>query len=100
MNVRKEELQELFAQMPSLGEEAGDEALSIEKRFLDLLEPLGRRKKQLESSRAKLQISRDLEDETVSGHSGPPSPAVIGVAGCCPGQFLAGVAWSSHHLNS
>ena len=47
VNVRKEELQELFAQMPSLGEEAGDEALSIEKRFLDLLEPLGRRKKQL-----------------------------------------------------
>ena len=50
VNVRKEELEELFAQMPSLGEEAGDEDLSIEKRFLDLLEPLGRRKKQLESS--------------------------------------------------
>ncbi|KAF4017570.1 hypothetical protein G4228_008746 [Cervus hanglu yarkandensis] len=65
VNVRKEELEELFAQMPSLGEEAGDEDLSIEKRFLDLLEPLGRRKKQLESSRAKLQISRDLEDETL-----------------------------------
>lgn len=101
VNVRKEELEELFAQMPSLGEEAGDEDLSIEKRFLDLLEPLGRRKKQLESSRAKLQISRDLEDETVSRHSGPPaSPAVIGVAGCCPGQFLAGDVWSSHHLIS
>uniref|UniRef100_A0A8C2S0U0 Spectrin beta chain n=1 Tax=Capra hircus TaxID=9925 RepID=A0A8C2S0U0_CAPHI len=50
----------------SLGSKAaGDEDLSIEKRFLDLLEPLGRRKKQLESSRAKLQISRDLEDETL-----------------------------------
>ncbi|XP_059770401.1 spectrin beta chain, erythrocytic [Balaenoptera ricei] len=65
VNVRKVELEELFAQMPSLGEEAGHEDLSIEKRFLDLLEPLGRRKKQLESSRAKLQISRDLEDETL-----------------------------------
>lgn len=33
--------------------------------------------------------------------SGPPaSPAVIGVAGCCPGQFLAGDVWSSHHLIS
>lgn len=67
VNVRKEELAELFAQMPSLGEEEGGADLSIEKRFLDLLEPLGRRKKQLESSRAKLQISRDLEDETVRG---------------------------------
>ncbi|KAM6171011.1 spectrin beta chain, erythrocytic [Erethizon dorsatum] len=59
VNVRREELEELFT---SLGE---DEDLSVEKRFLDLLEPLGRRKKQLELSRAKLQISRDLEDETL-----------------------------------
>uniref|UniRef100_A0A8C2UX42 Spectrin beta chain n=1 Tax=Chinchilla lanigera TaxID=34839 RepID=A0A8C2UX42_CHILA len=57
--VRKEELEELFG---SLEEEAD---LSVEKRFLDLLEPLGRRRKQLELSRAKLQISRDLEDETL-----------------------------------
>ncbi|KAM5273598.1 spectrin beta chain, erythrocytic [Ctenodactylus gundi] len=61
VNVRKAELEELFAS----GEEAGDSDLSVEKRFLDLLEPLGRRKKQLELSRAKLQISRDLEDETL-----------------------------------
>ncbi|XP_005322850.2 spectrin beta chain, erythrocytic [Ictidomys tridecemlineatus] len=65
VNVRKEELQELFGQAPSLGEEAGDADLSIEKRFLDLLEPLGKRRKQLELSKAKLQISRDLEDETL-----------------------------------
>ncbi|XP_032261196.1 spectrin beta chain, erythrocytic [Phoca vitulina] len=65
VNVRKEELGELLAQVPSLGEEAGDTDMSIERRFLDLLEPLERRKKQLESSRAKLQISRDLEDETL-----------------------------------
>ncbi|XP_046502895.1 spectrin beta chain, erythrocytic [Equus quagga] len=65
VNVRKEELGELFAQVPSQGEEVGDMDLSIEKQFLNLLEPLGRRKKQLESSRAKLQISRDIEDETL-----------------------------------
>ncbi|VFV28845.1 erythrocytic (includes [Lynx pardinus] len=65
VNVRKEELGELLAQVPSLGDEAEDTDVSIEKRFLDLLEPLERRKKQLESSRAKLQISRDLEDETL-----------------------------------
>jgi spectrin beta len=67
VNLRKEELEELFADAPSLGAEAGDTDMSIEKRFLDLLEPLGRRKKQLELSKAKLQISRDLEDETVCG---------------------------------
>lgn len=67
VNVRKEELGELFAEAPSQREEVGDADLNMEKRFLDLLEPLGRRKKQLESSRDKLQISRDLEDETVSG---------------------------------
>lgn len=67
VNLRKEELEELFAEAPSLGVEAGDADMSIEKRFLDLLEPLGRRKKQLELSKAKLQISRDLEDETVRG---------------------------------
>ncbi|XP_048218660.1 spectrin beta chain, erythrocytic [Perognathus longimembris pacificus] len=65
VNVRKEELETLFAQVPSLGEETGDADMSIEKRFLDLLEPLGKRKKQLELSKAKLQISRDLEDETL-----------------------------------
>lgn len=67
VNLRKEELEDLFAEAPSLGAEAGDTDMSIEKRFLDLLEPLGRRKKQLELSKAKLQISRDLEDETVRG---------------------------------
>lgn len=105
VNVRKVELEELFAQMPSLGEEAEHEDLSIEKRFLDLLEPLGRRKKQLESSRARLQISRDLEDETVGGPQLPPPPAaepaaVTGIAGGCPGQFLVADVWSSHRLVS
>ena len=103
VNVRKEELGELFAQVPSLGEEAGDADMSIEKRFLDLLEPLERRKKQLESSRAKLQISRDLEDETVSWPqtSLPEAEpaAAIGITGCLPGQFLADV-WSSHLVTS
>uniref|UniRef100_A0A8C5NUH9 Spectrin beta chain n=1 Tax=Jaculus jaculus TaxID=51337 RepID=A0A8C5NUH9_JACJA len=65
VNLRKEELEKLLTQVPSLGKEAGDTDMSVEKRFLDLLEPLGRRKKQLELSKAKLQISRDLDDETL-----------------------------------
>ncbi|XP_006864620.1 PREDICTED: spectrin beta chain, erythrocytic isoform X2 [Chrysochloris asiatica] len=64
VNVRKGDVEKLFAQVPS-GEETEDTDVSIEKRFLDLLEPLGKRKKQLESSKAKLQISRDIEDETL-----------------------------------
>lgn len=104
VNVRKEELGELFAQMPSLDEEEGGADLSIEKRFLDLLEPLGRRKKQLESSRAKLQISRDLEDETVRGPQ-PPAPATVAAAalrtaGCRPGQFPAAAVQLCHPLLS
>lgn len=99
MNVRKEELGELLAQVPSLGEEAGDTDMSIERRFLDLLEPLERRKKQLESSRAKLQITRDLEDETVSWpQTSPPGAeqaAAIRITGCRPGRFLTHVQ-SSH----
>lgn len=103
MNVRKEELGELLAQVPSLGEEAGDTDVSIERRFLDLLEPLEKRKKQLESSRAKLQISRDLEDETVSWpQTSPPGAepaAAVRITGHCPGWFLADV-WYSHLLIS
>lgn len=104
VNVRKEELGELFAQMPSLDEEEGGADMSIEKRFLDLLEPLGRRKKQLESSRAKLQISRDLEDETVCEPQPQPpaaeAAAVVRTAGCRPGQFSAAAVRSSHPLLS
>ncbi|XP_072485705.1 spectrin beta chain, erythrocytic [Notamacropus eugenii] len=65
VNVRKKELGELLSQVPPVGDEADGTEPSIEKRFLDLLVPLGKRKKQLESSRAKLQINRDIEDETL-----------------------------------
>lgn len=98
VNVRKEELGELFAQMPSLDEEEGGADMSIEKRFLDLLEPLGKRKKQLESSRAKLQISRDLEDETV--REPQPPAATVRSAGCRPGPFSAAAVGCSHPLLS
>lgn len=100
VNVRKEELGELFAHMPSPGEEAEDEDLSIEKRFLDLLEPLGRRKKQLESSKAKLQISRDLEDETVSGPQLPLPPGTEPAAAIRMLAAAQGSSWqqASGHL--
>lgn len=104
VNLRKEELEDLFAEAPSLGAEAGDTDMSIEKRFLDLLEPLGRRKKQLELSKAKLQITRDLEDETVRGLQPPPPPraevpASTGLAGVAQSNlapYLVGLLWRLH----
>lgn len=38
----------------------------IEKRFQDLLEPLSKRRKELETAKAGYQLDRDLADELVS----------------------------------
>ncbi|XP_028915128.1 spectrin beta chain, erythrocytic [Ornithorhynchus anatinus] len=65
VNVRKKELGELLSLGSALGDEEEREEPSIERRFLDLLEPLEKRRKELQSSKAKLQINRDLEDETL-----------------------------------
>lgn len=44
----------------------------LRQRVLELLEPLERKRKELETAKAMYQLGRDLEDETVS---------VLGVAG-------------------
>lgn len=38
----------------------------IERRFQDLAEPLGRKRKELEMAKAGYQLNRDLADELVS----------------------------------
>ncbi|EMP27688.1 Spectrin beta chain, erythrocyte [Chelonia mydas] len=68
VSTRKREMEELLSQAPPpTGDvhEADSKQQSIERRFLDLLEPLGKRRKELESSRAKYQLNRDLADETL-----------------------------------
>ncbi|CAM4564671.1 unnamed protein product [Lepidochelys olivacea] len=68
VSTRKREMEELLSQAPPpTGDvhEADSKPQSIERRFLDLLEPLGKRRKELESSRAKYQLNRDLADETL-----------------------------------
>lgn len=66
VSTRKREMEDLLSQAPPPrgdGHEADSKQQSIERRFLDLLEPLGKRRKELESSRAKYQLNRDLADE-------------------------------------
>uniref|UniRef100_A0A8C4YDN2 Spectrin beta chain n=1 Tax=Gopherus evgoodei TaxID=1825980 RepID=A0A8C4YDN2_9SAUR len=68
VSTRKREMEELLSQAPpSRGDmhEADSKQQNIERRFLDLLELLGKRRKELESSRAKYQLNWDLTDETL-----------------------------------
>ncbi|KAM6068409.1 LOW QUALITY PROTEIN: spectrin beta chain, erythrocytic [Theristicus caerulescens] len=68
VGARMKELEELGWQGPSpagdVPDADGDEQ-RLRRRFLDLLEPLERRKKELETAKAMYQLGRDLEDETL-----------------------------------
>ena len=69
VNERQKEMEELLPQAPPLrGDkpEVDGQQRSIERRFLDLLEPLEMKRKKLVSSKAKYQLNQDLEDETMS----------------------------------
>ncbi|KFV85245.1 Spectrin beta chain, non-erythrocytic 1, partial [Struthio camelus australis] len=69
VGARKEEMEELVSQGAPLGgaaPEADSQEQKLQQRFLNLLEPLERRRKELESFKATYQLRRDLEDETVS----------------------------------
>uniref|UniRef100_A0A8C8SL44 Spectrin beta chain n=1 Tax=Pelusios castaneus TaxID=367368 RepID=A0A8C8SL44_9SAUR len=68
VSMRKREMEELLSQAPLPRgdvQEVDSKQQSMERRFLDLLEPLDERRKELESSRAKYQLNRDLADETL-----------------------------------
>ncbi|XP_069713311.1 spectrin beta chain, erythrocytic [Phaenicophaeus curvirostris] len=68
VGARMKELDELEWQGPPI---AGDEPDAdgheqrLRRRFRDLLEPLGRRRMELETAKAMFQLGRDLEDETL-----------------------------------
>ncbi|NWX17762.1 SPTB1 protein, partial [Aegotheles bennettii] len=65
---RMKELEELETLGPSpAGDvpDAGGEEQRLQQRFLDLLEPLERKRKELEAAKAVYQLKRDLEDETL-----------------------------------
>ncbi|XP_068800473.1 spectrin beta chain, erythrocytic isoform X2 [Struthio camelus] len=68
VGARKEEMEELVSQGAPLGgaaPEADSQEQKLQQRFLNLLEPLERRRKELESFKATYQLRRDLEDETL-----------------------------------
>jgi len=63
------ELEELGWQGPPPAGDVPDaegQEQRLRRRFLDLLEPLERRRKELETAKAMYQLGRDLEDEMVS----------------------------------
>uniref|UniRef100_A0A8C3JVJ1 Spectrin beta chain n=1 Tax=Calidris pygmaea TaxID=425635 RepID=A0A8C3JVJ1_9CHAR len=69
MDVRKKEIEELQSQAKALSQEgkSTDEVdgkrLTVEKKFLELLEPLNERKANLLASKEIHQFNRDVEDE-------------------------------------
>lgn len=58
----------------------------LRQRVLELLEPLERKRKELETAKAMYQLGRDLEDETVSvltvGGAGGTHECCRGLSGC------------------
>ncbi|XP_075357915.1 spectrin beta chain, erythrocytic isoform X1 [Mycteria americana] len=67
VGARMKELEELGWQGPPARDvpDADGHEQRIQRRFLDLLEPLERRRKELETAKAMYQLGRDLEDETL-----------------------------------
>uniref|UniRef100_A0A8B9PH78 Spectrin beta chain n=1 Tax=Apteryx owenii TaxID=8824 RepID=A0A8B9PH78_APTOW len=77
VGARKKEMEELVSQGAPLGgatQEADSQEQKLQQRFLNLLESLERRRKELESFKTMYQLRRDLEDETtlqkeLAGHA-------------------------------
>ncbi|NWI24267.1 SPTB1 protein, partial [Sula dactylatra] len=66
VGARMKELEELGWQGPPTAGDVPDAVgheQRLQQRFLDLLEPLKRRRKELETTKAMYQLGRDLEDE-------------------------------------
>ncbi|POI25971.1 hypothetical protein CIB84_010279, partial [Bambusicola thoracicus] len=61
--ARQKELMELKAPLAGVAPEPDAQEEKLQQRFLDLLEPLGKKRKELETSKAMYQLGRDLEDE-------------------------------------
>ncbi|XP_062972888.1 spectrin beta chain, erythrocytic isoform X1 [Elgaria multicarinata webbii] len=66
VSVRKKEMEDLLSQAPparaDMHEVDGKHEV-IERRFQDLLEPLSKKRKELEMAKARYQLDRDLADE-------------------------------------
>ncbi|XP_074005304.1 spectrin beta chain, erythrocytic [Numenius arquata] len=68
VGARMKELEELEWQGPTPARDVPDgdgQEQRLRQRFLELLEPLERRRKELETTKAMYQLGRDLEDETL-----------------------------------
>lgn len=80
MEVRKKEIEELQSQAQALSQEgkSTDEVdskrLTVQTKFMELLEPLNERKHNLLASKEIHQFNRDVEDEIVSRPSARQGP--------------------------
>ncbi|ETE72727.1 Spectrin beta chain, erythrocyte, partial [Ophiophagus hannah] len=66
VSLRKKEMEGLLSQGPPVKrdmDEVDSKHEIIERRFQDLVEPLGRKRKELEMAKAGYQLDRDLADE-------------------------------------
>lgn len=76
----------------------------LRQRVLELLEPLERKRKELETAKAMYQLGRDLEDETVSvltvGGLGVPMSAAGGSvdAPSCSCGCRSGFPWQDQRI--
>lgn len=72
MEVREKEVEELVGQARILSEEGqlvtDEKENDIEKRFLQLMAPLQKRRQNLLMSKMSYQFYRDLEDESVRSY--------------------------------
>ncbi|XP_023590290.1 spectrin beta chain, non-erythrocytic 1 [Trichechus manatus latirostris] len=95
MEVRKKEIEELQSQAQALSQEgkSTDEVdskrLTVQTKFMELLEPLNERKHNLLASKEIHQFNRDVEDEIVKETSWSfcavlSHPALSSVILCCP----------------
>ncbi|XP_053110826.1 spectrin beta chain, erythrocytic isoform X2 [Hemicordylus capensis] len=65
VSARKREMEDLLYPPPTRGDvqEVDSKHEIMQRRFQDLLEPLGKRRKELETAKARYQLDRDLADE-------------------------------------
>lgn len=101
MEVRKKEIEELQSQAQALSQEgkSTDEVdskrLTVQTKFMELLEPLNERKQNLLASKEIHQFNRDVEDEIVSASSHGRLAARVPTAVPDPPQSLGGLSCHS-----
>ena len=117
MEVRKKEIEELQSQAQALSQEGkstdkvDSKRLTVQTKFMELLEPLNERKQNLLASKEIHQFNRDVEDEIVSASSRgrpaarvptavPDLPRSLGGLSCHSAALCVHTKYTSRFLSS